>query len=128
MPRTVIGTVSASEFLVAAAASAGFIAGSATSGLDWKVISGLLLGGVLMAPFAAMLAGKIPHAPFGALIGGVVLVTNTRTILTAGNVATRTIVIVLVVESLLSLALAYKASVREHKLGVERSLFETRDQ
>jgi uncharacterized membrane protein YfcA len=128
MPRTVIGTVSASEFLVAAAASAGFIAGSATSGLDWKVISGLLLGGVLMAPFAAMLAGRIPHAPFGALIGGVVLVTNTRTILTAGNFATRTIVMVLVVESLLSLALAYKASVREHKLGVERSLFETRDQ
>lgn len=126
-PRTVIGTVSASEFLVASAASAGFLAGSATSGLDWKVISGLLLGGVLMAPFAAMLAGKLPHAPFGALIGGVVLITNTRTIMSAGDFATRTIVSVLVVESLLSLALAYKASVREHKMGVERSFFETRE-
>ncbi len=126
-PRTVIGTVSASEFLVATAASAGFIAGSATGGLDWKVVSGLLLGGVLMAPFAAMLAGKIPHAPFGALIGGVVVITNTRTIMIANSFTTRNIAISLIAEGLLTIALAIKAWRREHKLGVERSFFETRN-
>lgn len=126
-PRTVIGTVSASEFLVATAASAGFIAGSATGGLDWKVVSGLLLGGVLMAPFAAMLAGKIPHAPFGALIGGVVVITNTRTIMIANSFTTRNIAISLIAEGLLTIALAIKAWRREHKFGVERSFFETRN-
>lgn len=35
-PRTVIGTVSASEFLVAAAASAGFLTGSATTAWTGK--------------------------------------------------------------------------------------------
>lgn len=126
-PRTVIGTVSASEFLVATAASAGFIAGSATGGLDWKVVSGLLLGGVLMAPFAAMLAGKIPHAPFGALIGGVVVITNTRTIMIANSFTTRNIAISLIAEGLVTIALAIKAWRREHKFGVERSFFETRN-
>lgn len=101
-PRTVIGTVSASEFLVATAASAGFIAGSATSGLDWKVISGLLLGGV-------------------------VVITNTRTIMNANSFTTRNIAISLIAEGLLTVALAIKAWRREHKLGVERSFFETRN-
>ena len=77
-PRRVIGTVSASEFVVAVSASAGFIFGMSNQNIDFKVVGGLLLGGVLMAPIAARLAGKLPHAPFGALIGGAVLVINAR--------------------------------------------------
>ena len=77
-PRRVIGTVSASEFVVAVSASAGFIFGMSNQNIDFKVVGGLLLGGVLMAPIAAKLAGKLPHAPFGALIGGAVLVINAR--------------------------------------------------
>lgn len=77
-PRRVIGTVSASEFVVAISASAGFIFGMSNQNIDFKVVGGLLLGGVLMAPIAAKLAGKLPHAPFGALIGGAVLVINAR--------------------------------------------------
>lgn len=124
-PKVVIGTVSASEFLVAVAASIGFLAGSATKGFDWKVVAGLLLGGVLMAPFAAHLAGRIPHAPFGVLIGGLVMATNTRTIMLANDFSTSTITIFLSVLSVVVGALTLKASRHEHKVGIEHSLYET---
>ncbi len=80
-PRRVIGTVSASEFVVAISASAGFIFGMSNQNIDFQVVGGLLLGGVLMAPIAAKLAGKLPHAPFGAMIGGAVLLINSRVML-----------------------------------------------
>jgi uncharacterized membrane protein YfcA len=80
-PRRVIGTVSASEFVVAISASAGFILGMSNQNIDFQVVGGLLLGGVIMAPIAAKLAGKLPHAPFGAMIGGAVLLINSRVML-----------------------------------------------
>lgn len=123
-PRRVIGTVSASEFLVALAASGGFIAGSATADLDWQVVAGLLLGGVLMAPFAALLAGRLPHAPFGTLIGGVVVITNARTLMTTNNVSSTVIASVLIAVACVVVALTAAAWRREHRLGVEHSFFE----
>jgi uncharacterized membrane protein YfcA len=74
-PRRVVGTVNAAEFLVAVAASLGFIFQTAGN-IDWRVVGGLLIGGVLMAPLAARLAGRLPHQPLGALVGGIVLVSN----------------------------------------------------
>lgn len=123
-PRRVIGTVSASEFLVALAASGGFIGGSATADLDWKVVAGLLLGGVLMAPFAALLAGRLPHAPFGTLIGGVVVITNARTLMTTNNVSSIVIASVLIAVACVTVVLIAAAWRREHRLGVEHSFFE----
>ena len=126
-PRKVIGTVSASEFLVAVAASLGFLLGSATDGLDWEVVAGLLLGGVLMAPFAAFLAGRMPHAPFGTLIGGVVIVTNARTLLTEASVSTGVIWGVISPVIVITLGLAWVAWKREHRVGVEHSFYEEAD-
>lgn len=123
-PRKVIGTVSASEFLVAVAASLGFLVGSATEGLDWEVVAGLLLGGVLMAPFAAFLAGRMPHAPFGALIGGVVIITNSRTLLSEIDATNATMWWVLTPIAALTLVLAWMAWNREHRVGVEHSFYE----
>lgn len=123
-PRRVIGTVSASEFLVALAASGGFIGGSATADLDWKVVAGLLLGGVLMAPFAALLAGRLPHAPFGTLIGGVVVITNARTLMTTNNMSPIVIASVLIAVACVTVVLTVAAWRREHRLGVEHSFFE----
>ena len=123
-PRRVIGTVSASEFLVALAASGGFIGGSATADLDWQVVAGLLLGGVLMAPFAALLAGRLPHAPFGTLIGGVVVITNARVIMTTNNLSSALIGGVLAVVACAVIVLTVAAWRREHRLGVEHSFFE----
>ncbi|MGA0064095.1 MAG: sulfite exporter TauE/SafE family protein [Ilumatobacteraceae bacterium] len=126
-PRTVIGTVSAAEFFVAVAASGGFLLGSATAGVDWEVVAGLLLGGVLMAPFAAHLAGRLPHAPFGALIGGVVVVTNVRTLLAVRQAGDDITVTVLVAIALVVVALAIVAHRRERRTGVEHSFYETGD-
>jgi len=44
-PRKVIGSVSASEFVVTISASLGFLAALGTSGLDWRVVVGLIAGG-----------------------------------------------------------------------------------
>ena len=68
-PRTVIGSVDTSEFLVAVAASVGFLIGLGTQVLDLRTIGGLLLGGVLAAPLAAWLVTKIP-APTPGQRGG----------------------------------------------------------
>jgi len=123
-PRRVIGTVSASEFLVAFAASAAFIGGSATANLDWQVVAGLLLGGVLMAPFAALLAGRLPHAPFGTLIGGVVVITNARTIMIMNDMSTPVIAGVLIAVACGVIVLTVAAWRRERRVGVEHSFFE----
>ncbi len=52
-PRTVVGSVDTSEFLVAVAASLGFLLGLGSTVLDPWTVGGLLLGGVLAAPLAA---------------------------------------------------------------------------
>lgn len=75
-PRTVVGTVSAAEFLVAASVSTGFLTGAAQHGIPWLAVIGLVLGGVLTAPIAARLAGRLPQSLMGTLVGGMILLTN----------------------------------------------------
>lgn len=82
-PRTVVGSVDTSEFLVALAASLGFLIGLGSEVLDPFTIGGLLLGGVLAAPLAAWLVTKIPAPVLGTAVGGIIVLTNTRTILKA---------------------------------------------
>jgi uncharacterized membrane protein YfcA len=85
-PRTVIGSVDTSEFMVALAASVGFLIGLGSTVLDPWTIGGLLLGGVLAAPLAAWLVTRIPAPILGAAVGGLIVLTNTRTILRALDV------------------------------------------
>lgn len=82
-PRTVIGSVDTSEFLVAVAASIGFLVGLGTTVLDPYTIGGLLLGGLVAAPIAAWLVTKIPAPVLGTAVGGIIVLTNARTILRA---------------------------------------------
>ena len=77
-PRTVIGSVDTSEFLVAVAASVGFLIGLGTQVLDLWTIGGLLLGGVLAAPLAAWLVTKIPTPILGSAVGGIIVLTHDR--------------------------------------------------
>jgi uncharacterized membrane protein YfcA len=59
-PRTVIGSVSASEFLVAVSASLGFLVGLREEFLhNVPIVLGLALGGVIAAPFAAWLVSRV---------------------------------------------------------------------
>ena len=80
-PRKVIGSVSASEFVVAVSASLGFLVGLADEAIDWRIVIGLLLGGCFAAPFAAYLVRHLSLPLLGALVGTVILVTNYRTLL-----------------------------------------------
>ena len=76
-PHRIVGTVSASEFLVAASASIGFLFGAGEAGVPWLAVLGLVIGGVITAPIAARLAKKAPTAPLGVAVGGMVLIANT---------------------------------------------------
>ncbi|MDF2827393.1 MAG: hypothetical protein K0R01_676 [Mycobacterium sp.] len=78
-PRTVIGSVSASEFLVAVSASVGFLVGLREQFFDnLPVVLGLAVGGVVAAPLAAWLVSRISPALLGAGVGGVVVLTNAQ--------------------------------------------------
>ncbi|OBA96999.1 permease [Mycolicibacterium fortuitum] len=78
-PRTVIGSVSASEFLVAVSASIGFLVGLRQEFLEnWPVVLGLMVGGVIAAPIAAWLVSRINPALLGTAVGGVILLTNSQ--------------------------------------------------
>jgi len=98
-PRTVIGSVDTSELVVALAASIGFLIGLGSAVLDPWTVGGLLLGGGLAAPLAAWLVTKIPAPVLGTGVGGIIVLTNTRTILRSLDVtgwASTTIYLVVV--------------------------------
>lgn len=82
-PRKVVGTVSAAEFVVAVAASLGFLTGAAHAQIPWLPVLGLVAGGVVAAPVAARLAGRLPQALMGTLVGGLILLVNGMTVLRA---------------------------------------------
>jgi uncharacterized membrane protein YfcA len=64
--RTSIGTVSAAEFVVTLAISITFLL---TVGVThWRIVLGLLVGGVIAAPLAALL---VKHVPERAVLGAV---------------------------------------------------------
>jgi hypothetical protein len=79
-PHRVVGTVNAAEFMVAVAASSGFLFGAGDSGVPWLPVAGLVVGGALVAPFAARLAHRAPTAVLGVCVGGMVLVSNAAVI------------------------------------------------
>lgn len=76
-PRRVIGSVSASEFVVTASASVMFFFVLARQeGMNYLIVAGLLVGGVLAAPIAAWLARHMPPRVLGAAAGGMIVLTN----------------------------------------------------
>ncbi|MEU1196899.1 sulfite exporter TauE/SafE family protein [Streptomyces sp. NPDC005813] len=80
-PRKVIGSVDTSEFLVAIAASLGFLFSLGSQGLAWTWVLAFLLGGLVAAPVAAWLVRLVPPRVLGSAVGGVIVVTNVRTLL-----------------------------------------------
>jgi uncharacterized protein len=80
-PRKTIGSIDTSEFLVAVAASIGFIIGIGSEGVNFAWVAALLIGGMIAAPIAAWLVRHIPPRVLGAAVGGLIVLTNTRTLL-----------------------------------------------
>ncbi len=80
-PRRVIGSIDTSEFLVAIAASAGFLVGIGSENINFGWVGALLLGGMIAAPIAAWLVRMVPPRVLGSAVGGVIILTNVRTLL-----------------------------------------------
>jgi len=85
VPRKVIGTVSASEFVVTISASLGFLIFFGWSQINWFWVGAFALGGVLAAPIAAWLVKVIPTKMLGVIVGSLIVLTN-------GNILLRTFV------------------------------------
>lgn len=80
-PRYAIGTVNLAEFFVTLTISATFFL---TVGLSlWPIITGLILGGVIAAPFAALATKHIPDKVLMLIVGCVVVLLSLRTIANA---------------------------------------------
>ncbi|MGN9914430.1 sulfite exporter TauE/SafE family protein [Phytohabitans sp. LJ34] len=82
-PRKVIGSVDTSEFVVAGAASVGFLIGLGSEGFVLPTVAALLVGGLIAAPLAAWLVRIVPAQLLGAAVGGLIVLTNSRTIMRA---------------------------------------------
>ncbi|MET0425789.1 MAG: sulfite exporter TauE/SafE family protein [Actinoplanes sp.] len=80
-PRKTIGSIDTSEFLVAIAASIGFIVGIGSEGVNFTWVLALLAGGIIAAPIAAWLVRHIPPRVLGSAVGGIIILTNVRTLL-----------------------------------------------
>ena len=85
-PNRVIGTVSASEFAVAVAASFGFLVGVGQTGVRIDFIVALLLGGLIASPIAAYLVRHLNSRFLGVIVGGFICFTNARILLIAAEV------------------------------------------
>ncbi|HKA99849.1 MAG TPA: sulfite exporter TauE/SafE family protein [Methyloceanibacter sp.] len=80
-PRYAIGSVNLAEFFVTLVISATFLF---TVGLSlWPIIAGLIIGGVIAAPFAAMATKHIPDKVLMLIVGCVVTLLSLRTIVMA---------------------------------------------
>ncbi|HWK36335.1 sulfite exporter TauE/SafE family protein [Sphingomonas sp.] len=74
-PRTTIGTVNTSEFFLTATVSATFFATMGFAAFTMTTI-GLLIGGLIAAPFGGFLAKRVPARPMMALVGALLTVTS----------------------------------------------------
>lgn len=115
-PRKVIGSIDTSEFLIALAASGGFLIGLGSEGVDATWAAALLVGGLIAAPVAAWLVRHVPPRILGSAVGGLIIITNSRTLLTsdwidAGGSVRAAVYVVLY--AVWALAVGY--SVREHR-------------
>jgi hypothetical protein len=80
-PRYAIGSVNLSEFFVTLTISTTFFL---TVGLSlWPIIAGLVMGGILAAPFAALATKHIADKVLMLIVGSVVVLLSVRTILAA---------------------------------------------
>jgi len=112
-PRKVVGSVDTSEFLVALAASLGFLFSLGRAGLVADAVVGLLVGGMVAAPLAAWLVRLVTPRLLGVGVGGLIVLTNARTLALEAGISAeqRTLVyvgIVVLWGALLAAALAHR--------------------
>lgn len=119
-PKKVVGTVNAAEFAVAVAASMGFLVGAKESQVPWGAVAGLIIGGMLVAPFAARFAGRAPVHSLGTLVGGMVLISNLAVIFKLTGVPGAVGGAIVAVIAVSTMALAWRVHKMDVKPGEEK--------
>lgn len=80
-PRYVIGSSTVAKFILTVASAITFIF---TVGIQhWNIVAGLLIGGIVTAPFSAMLTSKLPVRKMFVVVGCVVIIMSLITIVRA---------------------------------------------
>ena len=100
-PRKVVGSIDTSEFVVAVGGSLGFLFALGSQGIEWGYAAALLAGGVVAAPVAAWLVKHLAARVLGVAAGGLIVLTNTKTILEAFGAAGATVALVALVLAVL---------------------------
>ncbi len=78
-PRIAIGSTNAAEFFVTLSITIAFFS---AIGLDlWVVILGLIVGGVLAAPFAALVTKRVPDRPLMIIVGAMITLLSLRSLM-----------------------------------------------
>jgi uncharacterized membrane protein YfcA len=80
-PRYTIGSVNAAEFAITFASGITFLIFHGVN--SWQVVLGLIVGGVIAAPFGALIVGKIKRKPLMLIVGILVIGLSLRTILSS---------------------------------------------
>jgi hypothetical protein len=77
-PRYVIGSSTMAKFILTVASAVTFLF---TAGIHhWNIVAGLLIGGIITAPFSAMLTSKLPVRKMFIAVGVLVIVMSLITI------------------------------------------------
>jgi len=82
-PRESIGSVNLTEFAVTLAQAITFLGAVLLGGkdiIDWRISAGLLLGGVIAAPFGAWLTKRLPLRVLLIAVGLLIMATSLRTL------------------------------------------------
>jgi uncharacterized protein len=75
-PRFAVGSTNLAEFFVTLTISGAFVL---TIGLElWPIILGLVIGGVLAAPFSAYVVRRVPDRPLMILVAVLIMVLSLR--------------------------------------------------
>jgi hypothetical protein len=93
-PRKVVGSIDTSEFVVAVGGSLGFLLALGSQGIHWGYAGALLAGGVIAAPIAAWLVKHLAARVLGVAAGGLIVLTNSQTLLGALGASGFTVVVV----------------------------------
>ena len=86
-PNRVVGTVSASEFIVALSASVGFLTALGGEVVRLEFVAALLGGGLIAAPIAAYMVRHLNPRILGVVVGGFICFTNARVLLSAAGIS-----------------------------------------
>lgn len=77
-PRYVIGSSTVAKFILTVASAITFFF---TVGIQhWNIVAGLLIGGIVTAPFSAMLTAKLPVRKMFIVVGTVVIIMSLITL------------------------------------------------